>query len=302
VNEPCSDCGGGPVGRYCSECGQRRLTDHDLTTAGFLRETFHELTSFDGRLWQTLRLLLTRPGLLAREYFDGRGGRYMKPLNLFVLLNLVFFLIQPHTGLLQYSLANFVEYDGDVAARRMDLVNGVRLDRAMRAEALRERRGLPSQPIHPEEYEVFRARFDDVLQDQMKSMLIVCIPLLALAMLPLYAGRRRRYAEHLVFSVHAYAFFLFFAGVLVTPLFLVTYLALKKLGLPQSSLGFLNTQGALIVVLFVAIGGYLYLGLRLMYADSRVGAALRATVLFVVMQGLILVYHDALFRTTLAAL
>jgi Protein of unknown function (DUF3667) len=290
------------VGRYCPECGQRRLTDHDLTTAGFLHETFHELTSFDGRLWQTLRLLLTRPGMLAREYFDGRGGRYMKPLNLFVLLNLVFFLIQPHTGLLHYSLASFVEYDGDVAAHKMDLVNGVRLDRAMRVEATRERRGLPSKPIRPEAYEVFRARFDDTLQDQMKSMLIVSIPLLALAMLPLYAGRRRRYAEHLVFSVHTYAFFLFFAGVLVTPLFLVVFVALKKLGVSQRSLGVLSTEGVLTAVLFAAMGSYLYLGLRRMYADSRLGAALRATVLFVVMQGLIIVYHNVLFRTTLAAL
>jgi hypothetical protein len=298
----CSNCGSGPVVHYCAECGQRRLSEHDLTTAGFLRETFHELTSFDGRLWQTLRVLLTRPGMLAREYFDGRGGRYMKPLNLFVLLNLVFFLIQPHTGLLKYSLANYVEFDGDVAAYKQDLANGVRLDRAMRVEDAREKRGLPAQPARIESYEVFRARFDDTLADQMKSMLIVSIPLLALAMLPLYAGRKRRYAEHLVFSLHTYAYFLFFAGVLVTPLFLVVYFMLSRLGAPHAAIAVLETQPALVTVMFLVMGTYLYLGLRRMYLDSRMGATLRAVSLFAVMQVLIVVYHDALFRTTLAAL
>jgi hypothetical protein len=298
----CSNCGSGPVVNYCAECGQRRLSEHDLTTPGFLRETFHELTSFDGRLWQTLRVLLTRPGMLAREYFDGRGGRYMKPLNLFVLLNLVFFLIQPHTGLLKYSLAGYAEYDGDVAAHRQDLVNGVRLDQAMRAEATRERNGLVPQSARVEPYEVFRARFDDTLADQKKSMLIVSIPLLALAMIPLYAGRKRRYAEHLVFSVHTYAYFLFFAGILVTPLFLVASHTLSKLGVSQRIISELSSERVLVSVLFIVMGTYIYLGLRRMYLDSKVGAGLRAVALFAVMQALIVVYHDALFHTTLAAL
>lgn len=298
----CSNCGSGPVVNYCAECGQRRVSEHDLTTLGFLRETFHELTSFDGRLWQTLRVLLTRPGMLAREYFDGRGGRYMRPLNLFVLLNLVFFLIQPHTGLLRYSLSNYIENDGDVAAHRQDQVNEVRIDRAMRAEAERETRGLPARAAFPESYEVFRARFDDALTDQKKSMLIVSIPLLALTMIPLYVGRKRRYAEHLVFSVHAYAYFLVFAGVLVTPLFLAAFFVMRKLGAPHVALAALETERALITVLFLVMGTYLYLGLRRMYRDSRVGAALRAAAICAVMQVLIVVYHDALFHTTLAAL
>ncbi len=298
----CANCGSGPVVNYCAECGQRRLLEHDLTTAGFLRETFHELTSFDGRLWQTLRVLLTHPGMLAREYFDGRGGRYMKPLNLFVLINLVFFLIQPHTGLLKYSLANYTEYDGDVAAHKQDLANSVRIDRAMRAETSREERGLPARPVKVESYEVFRARFDDVLIDQQKSMLIVSIPLLALAMIPLYAGRKRRYAEHLVFSVHTYAYFLFFAGIFLTPLFLAAFFVLNKLGVSQHTMSTLSTEPVLVFVLFLVMGTYLYLGLRRMYLDSTVGAALRAVALFAVMQALIVVYHDALFRTTLAAL
>ena len=301
-DDACANCGGGPVAQYCAQCGQRRVRPQDLTTASFLRESFHELTSLDGRLWRTMRVLLTAPGMLAREYFDGRGGRYMKPLSLFVLLNLVFFLIQPHTGLMRYGLSSYIEFDGDVAARKQDFVSAARLDRAMSVEATRRARGLPARPIKPESYEVFRARFDSTLQNQKQSLLIVSIPLLALAMVPLYARRRHRYAEHLVFSVHTYAFFLFFAGVLVTPLFIVTLTLLAKVGVSQSALAALESERSLVAVLFLVIGGYIYLGLRRMYGDSRARAALYATLLFAVMQGLIIVYHDALFHTTLASL
>ena len=298
----CATCGSGPVAHYCANCGQRRVTASDFTTAAFLRDTLHELTSFDGRLWRTLRVLLTRPGMLAREYFDGRGGLYMKPLSLFVLLNVGFFLIQPHTGLLRYSLANFTEYDGDVAAKRQAEVNAVRIDRAIHAEDARRAQGLPARPVRVEPYEVFRVRFDDTLQDQKKSMLLVSIPLFALAMVPLYAGRKRRLAEHLVFSVHTYAFFLFFAGVAVTPLFYLVVLPATKLGLPAAALQAVQSEGALVGVLFLVIGGYIYVGLRRMYGDSRIGAAIRAALLFGVLESLIVLFHDVLFRTTLAAL
>src|SRR3954469_15291293 len=153
---PCANCGQGPVVAYCAACGQRRITEHDLTFAGFLRDTLHEFTSLDGRLWRTLAALLMHPGLLAREYFAGRGTRYMKPLSLFVLLNLVFFIIQPHTGLLAYSYNNYTNYDGEVAAGRQDAANAVRIDQALSQEARRIARGLPAQTPKVSSPEVFR--------------------------------------------------------------------------------------------------------------------------------------------------
>ena len=267
-----------------------------------MRDTLHEFTSLDGRLWATLRALLLHPGLLAREYFAGRGSRYMKPLSLFVLLNLVFFIIQPHTGLLKYSYNNYTDYDGDVAAKRQDAANAVRIDQAMSLEVRRAARNLPARIPVVASPEVFRAHFDDTLQDLKKSMLLVSIPVLAFAMLLLYATTGRRYAEHLVFSVHVYAFFLFFAGVVVTPLFMGVFAAMRAVGGSAAAAEMLNTEAALIAVLAVVVGGYIYLGLRRMYGDSRLIAALRAGALFVVMQVLIAVYHDVLFYATLASL
>jgi hypothetical protein len=40
-----------------------------------LRQFFTSLTDVDGRAWRTVRALLLQPGLLSREYFEGRRGR-----------------------------------------------------------------------------------------------------------------------------------------------------------------------------------------------------------------------------------
>jgi hypothetical protein len=284
--------------RYCAACGQRRLTSHDLTLRGFAHETFQELTSIDGRLWNTVVTLVIHPGKLARDYFDGRGGRYMKPLSLFVLLNLVFFLVQPHTGLMQWHLRTYLGNDKDFGA--MQAVNVKRLDRAFESEAQRERYGNPPRPAQVESAELFEAHFEDALQDLKKSMLIIGIPVFALVLSVLYAFQHRRFAEHLVFSSHFWAFFLVFMT-FVTPLFQVIMPVVRALH-ASSAVAFLQTERGLVFIMFLGLGAHLYFAIRRMYGGSALGGVLRATVLFTALEAFIFVFAQAMFGATLLAL
>lgn len=56
------------------------------------------------------------------------------------------------------------------------------------------------------------------------------------------------------------------------------------------------------LALLLGVGGYLYIALRRVYGDGRIPAALRGITLVGVLQVLIIVYHEALFYTTLRAL
>ncbi len=56
------------------------------------------------------RPLLLRPGVLTRGYLAGRRSRYLAPLQLYLLVSLVFFLALPHTGLFRYDLEQFRNY------------------------------------------------------------------------------------------------------------------------------------------------------------------------------------------------
>lgn len=89
----CANCGHDVVGDYCAACGQQ--------VAPFLRPIHHlgrevmaDYFGFDGKLWRTIVPLLFRPGLLTREYLEGRRNRYVRPVRLYLTASvLLFFLI-----------------------------------------------------------------------------------------------------------------------------------------------------------------------------------------------------------------
>ena len=293
----CANCGGGPVGRFCAACGQRRVTAHDFTTRAFLHEMLGEMLSADGRLWLTVWTLVRYPGKLAREYFDGRGARYMRPLNLFLLLNLFFFIVQPHTGMLQWHLAGYLKGVQEAPA----LVERARLARA--EEAMRARVAKGAAPAAPpiESMELFASEFESTIQNLKKSMLLVAIPLFALAASASY-GTRHRLAEHLIFSTHFYAFSVLALTAFIPLVFTVVVRCLRLMHAPDAAFQTLNGEPALIVVLFCLQAGHLFFGLRRMYGDSPAAAAGRAVALFAVSQALLLAFSLTMFRVTLWAM
>ena len=56
-------------------------------------DAFWELSGWDGRFALTVRSLLRRPGMLTREFLEGRRARYVSPLRLYLMASLVYFLI-----------------------------------------------------------------------------------------------------------------------------------------------------------------------------------------------------------------
>ena len=67
----CRNCGRPAPDAFCPSCGQE--TDIRLPTVRqFMHDATGRLIAFDGRLWRTLFALVAKPGLLTREYFDGR--------------------------------------------------------------------------------------------------------------------------------------------------------------------------------------------------------------------------------------
>jgi hypothetical protein len=88
----CANCGQPLAGEYCAACGQRH-EPHVHTVGHFAGEAFESISHADSRLWRTLLYLLTRPGFLTREFFDGRRVRYLPPFRLYLVISVLFFLV-----------------------------------------------------------------------------------------------------------------------------------------------------------------------------------------------------------------
>ena len=93
TNRQCQSCGTELHGKFCHVCGEKALGPEDKSARKWLSTVFADLSMVDGKLFRTLKGLLFSPGRLAKDYAVGRRVKYLKPLNLFLMANLVYFLI-----------------------------------------------------------------------------------------------------------------------------------------------------------------------------------------------------------------
>ena len=87
----CPNCGADVGGRFCANCGQPAHLHRSLIHV--VEEFLHGITHFDGKAWQTLPMLVFRPGTLTRDYIFGKRARYIPPVSLFLLVVFLMFFV-----------------------------------------------------------------------------------------------------------------------------------------------------------------------------------------------------------------
>ena len=90
--EHCLNCKAPLAGQYCASCGQRARS-RLISLWELVRDAFGDLFELDSRLWRTLVPLFARPGVLTRDYLEGRRARYMPPFRTYLVLSIIFFLV-----------------------------------------------------------------------------------------------------------------------------------------------------------------------------------------------------------------
>lgn len=93
----CLNCGTVLVGPRCHQCGQEAHLHR--TVSGIWHEILHGVVHFDGKLWRTLPLLITRPGELTRRYIAGERARFVSPMALFLFALFVMFAVFQIAGI-----------------------------------------------------------------------------------------------------------------------------------------------------------------------------------------------------------
>ena len=89
----CKSCGAELSGKYCSVCGEKLLTKEDKLVKSWLRDVFSDLTNIDGKVLLTIKELFFFPARYALNFSQGIRVKYIKPLNLFLIANILYFLL-----------------------------------------------------------------------------------------------------------------------------------------------------------------------------------------------------------------
>jgi len=228
----CANCGAPLDGEYCAQCGERRLHPDEHTLRHVAGEWFEAFSHGEGRLLNSLRTLLLKPGELTREYFRGRRVPYTRPVALFFAVNLLYFLLTVlntfNTSLnTQLQITPLVEAKRALVMRRVagapvgdaeseklavDYWNAENpLASVARKSAMLSAEASANGDAHSRDARVFAAlqgygkRYDERTDALSRALVIALVPMLAcwlwLALLPW----RRGLAELFIFATHTWA-------------------------------------------------------------------------------------------------
>jgi hypothetical protein len=220
-------------------CGQRDIPPYP-SVRELAMDAISEFSGWDGRLASTLRAL-RRPGMLTREFLEGRRARYISPLRVYLMASLVYFVLAASAPdvKLESGKTLFVglrvgatstednratsrpERVGDVASGALE--KGEALSAVERQAVLEEIAQAPAvlQPF-------LRRAVED--PDGFRRGVFQTMPRMLFVLLPIFAGivalfyRGRKYPEHLYFAIHLHAFI--FLALAVTELMKFTQVAL----------------------------------------------------------------------------
>lgn len=267
--DECPSCGARFKGKHCHKCGERKVKPKDFTLRRYLQQTFSHFAHLDSKVLSTLWTLVSNPGLLSTEFVEGRRMTRMKPLQLFILLNVVFFFFFKTTDV----FAPQMEYVYPSAQPMLD------------GYTVREHLATveSSRQLSTKEAIVL---VDEKITQNAKAFLYLYIPVLALCLQLLYFRRYRPYLCQLIFATHWFAWCLLFFGCAL-PLLMYIF---RLHGLRLLSL---------VLALLIP---YTYLALRRFYRENVWRTTAKTAVFLVVFSVLYLVYRDFILWLTFVLL
>jgi hypothetical protein len=77
---------------YCPQCSQK-VNLHRISPHEVLHEAIHYFTHADKGIFQLVRDLTLKSGVVAQEYINGKRKKYFPPLNFFLLVAAIFVFI-----------------------------------------------------------------------------------------------------------------------------------------------------------------------------------------------------------------
>ena len=181
--------------------------NRDLSLRSILSEWVREVVGIEGRLPRTFGKLFAQPGFLSRATLAGERDAYLSALKLFLVANLVVFLVGPYVGAVAFGLDGYLDERVASSAFFRAFVERELLDLGMSAET-------------------YELRFDFTIAQHAPTFFFLMIP--AIASLTKVLLPSRLFGEHLVYATD------FVAWVLVVILF--GNIFMRVMGIPLDSL------------------------------------------------------------------
>lgn len=260
----CLNCGVPLEGKFCHECGQKKVEPSERTFKYFVIQFFGSAFFLENNFVRNVWTLLSRPGRLTLDYIEGRRKRWMTPFSLFLLINLFYFWYTPFSDLNQtlYEHMNIAVHK-NIATHLVD-------------------RKLDREKITLEEY---ADTYNKKSSSYANSLIILQIPLFAILMAGLFYRNKYFFADHFIFSLHLFAF------LLLEALIIAVVLAINSGVVAFMNETVFNVFKALMALIFIA---YTWFALRQVYKRKW-----WTTTLYLPLVVFVFVFTQMVYRTVL---
>lgn len=193
--------------KFCPNCGQ----DTKLVRIPFKDVIIDWLAAnfnFDTKLWNSLKMMVLKPGQISVDYNNGKRERYVLPLKFFLFVSLIYFLAQAplinstkkdllpvrfsdSITFLDLTFRNVSDFEKfqDATDQQLDSMAGKKLS-PLKHFMLRRFSKL---------YLIDKASF---IQSTAKTSLFFLMPGFALILMLFYRKHKKYFIETLIFSVH----------------------------------------------------------------------------------------------------
>jgi len=158
----CKNCQHKFSGNFCNICGEKIISDSDFSVKSLLSQAFGAITNFDSKLFKTFKLMFQNPGTLSKKIVSGIRVPYLKPFQVFVICNLIFFIFLSDTDLFRTPSKWFFNENFDYFGTTVvDKVSNITQEKNLSLTDVQK-------------------RYDSISSNLSKSLLIVLLPFIAL--------------------------------------------------------------------------------------------------------------------------
>lgn len=265
----CKSCGSEFSGKFCNQCGEKVFDENDKQLSHIFREVFHFITHLDNKFLKTLRLIFSKPGFASKEFCEGKRKKYFKPISLY-LIAVVVYLLFPLLQGLNISFANHIQnnkqlglgYSKTWAIKKLKAKNLTEIELA--------------------------ERFDQTSPKLAKILLLVLLPLTAMALSLIFLKKKVFFFDHFIMATELNTVFVlvFF---LILPAFLLLFSNVSGLPLRYGDNWF---YGSVQFLIFLAI---LISAFRRFYSVPFMKAILSSLLFILIYVVVIFIYRQLVF-------
>ena len=108
--QTCKNCRHIFKGKICSQCGEKVFEEKQLTAKYFFQQVVDFFWHWESKVLKSIKLNFLKPGFITKENIHGVRVPYAKPIQLYLVVAFLFYIVVSKVGVTDYIPSNGDHY------------------------------------------------------------------------------------------------------------------------------------------------------------------------------------------------